>query len=173
MGEWEQFHRFTDSPIRVFKSMLEDTIQIMLMQETDLDAVAAIEEESFADPWKRTMFATELKEQGFSSPLIVKDGETVIGYAIFWQVLDEAHLGNFAIKQEYRRKHIGSLLLQHIIDLAQKRKITKITLEVRASNTPAIELYHRFGFREIAIRRNFYIKPVEDALVMLKNDFKS
>ncbi|MDI6783318.1 MAG: ribosomal protein S18-alanine N-acetyltransferase [bacterium] len=151
--------------------MLEDTIQIMLMQETDLDAVVAIEAASFSDPWKRLMFATELKEIGFSTPLVVKVGDTIIGYAIFWQVLDEAHLGNFAIKPEYRRNHIGSQLLQYIIEMAQKKKVTKITLEVRQSNTTAIELYHRFGFREIAIRRNFYTKPVEDALVMMKNEF--
>ncbi|MCX7918620.1 MAG: ribosomal protein S18-alanine N-acetyltransferase [bacterium] len=149
--------------------MVEHNIQIMLMQESDLDAVVQIEEESFSDPWKKSMFATELKEQGFSTPLVVKDNGKVIGYAIFWQVLDEAHIGNFAIHREYRRKHIGSLLMQHIIELAIKRKIKKITLEVRVSNTPAIELYRRFGFREIAIRHNFYHNPIEDAYVMLKS----
>lgn len=149
--------------------MADNTIQIMQMQESDLDAVTAIEQESFSDPWKKIMFATELKELGFSIPLVIKDGDIVIGYAIIWQVIDEMHLGNFAVKPDYRRKHIGSKLLQYIIDTAQKNKVIKITLEVRQSNIAAIELYHRFGFKEIAIRRNFYTKPVEDGFVMLKS----
>ncbi|MFB3896950.1 MAG: ribosomal protein S18-alanine N-acetyltransferase [bacterium] len=144
-------------------------INISRMQKSDLDAVVAIEQVSFSDPWKRSMFLTEVEESNLSIPLVIKDNNTVIGYAVLWQVIDEMHLGNFAVKPEYRKKHIGSRLLQYIIDMAVEKKVVKITLEVRQSNTAAINLYQRFGFTAVAIRRKFYTKPAEDGFVMLKS----
>jgi [ribosomal protein S18]-alanine N-acetyltransferase len=155
--------------ILLLSHMVKDKIQVMLMLESDIDAVVEIEQVSFADPWKKSMFLTELKEPGISIPLVIKDTDTVIGYAVLWQVMDEMHLGNFAVKPEYRKKRIGSQLLQYIIDMAVQKKVIKITLEVRQSNTAAIALYQRFGFKAVAIRRGFYTKPTEDGFVMLKS----
>jgi ribosomal-protein-alanine N-acetyltransferase len=87
---------------------------------------------------------------------------------MFWGVADEIHLVTIAVEPEMRRRGIASVLLNSLLDSDLARDKRLVTLEVRAGNTAAIELYRRYGFREVALRPRYYPDNHEDALVMLR-----
>lgn len=161
---------------------LSDSIEIRRMNLDDLDDIIQIEKECFTMPWTRGMFVTEISDLKYSHPFlarwkgeyITEDGKVlqnpVCGYTVFWKIIDEIHIGNLAIAPLFRRKGLASYFLNYIINLARDWKVIQITLEVRASNQGAINLYESFGFKKIAIRKLYYNKPDEDAIVMLKDN---
>ena len=102
-----------------------------------------------------------------------ESGEYILGFAGFWVMADEAHLTNIAVRESYRRQGIGELLLISIVDLAAKLKATNITLEVRASNTAAQNLYRKYGFVEVGLRRNYYVNDREDGVLMSTENIHS
>ncbi len=130
-----------------------------------LEAVLEIERNSFPDPWTVQMFRDELQEDDRRICLVLEDQSQVAGYLIGWVVLDEFHLGNLAVRLKSRGRGMGRILLKKGLELACQRGCRLATLEVRAGNQPAIELYRSFGFRPVAIRKKYYHD--EDALVML------
>lgn len=130
-----------------------------------LEAVLGIERSSFPDPWSLQMFRGELQDDQRRICLVLEDQGQVSGYLIGWVVLDEFHLGNIAVRPQSRGRGQGRTLLHEALDLARKRGCRQATLEVRAGNQPAVELYRSFGFRPVAIRKKYY--QDEDALVML------
>ena len=93
-------------------------------------------------------------------------GETVLGYANFLHVLDEGDIGNVAVAPEFRRQGVADALLEALCARAAALDLAFLTLEVRASNAPAIALYRKHGFQTVGQRRNYYQKPDEDALLM-------
>jgi ribosomal-protein-alanine N-acetyltransferase len=92
--------------------------------------------------------------------------EYVLGFAGIWVMAEEAHITNIAVRNHCRRKGIGELLLITIIELAAELKASVITLEVRISNTPAQQLYHKYGFNKAGVRRGYYTDNREDGLLM-------
>ena len=98
--------------------------------------------------------------------LIAAAGETVLGYANFLHVLDEGDIGNVAVAPEFRRQGVADALLEALCARAAALDLAFLTLEVRASNAPAIALYRKHGFQTVGQRRNYYQKPDEDALLM-------
>jgi ribosomal-protein-alanine N-acetyltransferase len=90
----------------------------------------------------------------------------VLGFAGMWVAADEAHITNIAVRKHYQRQGIGELLLISLIERAMKLKANIITLEVRASNTPAQSLYHKYGFTQVGVRPGYYTDNREDALLM-------
>jgi ribosomal-protein-alanine N-acetyltransferase len=92
--------------------------------------------------------------------------EYILGFAGFWIMADEAHLTNIAVRESYRRQGIGELLLISVIDLATELNTSIVTLEVRASNTPARSLYGKYGFAQVGIRRGYYLSDREDGVLM-------
>lgn len=97
----------------------------------------------------------------------------VAGFTGIWLMVDEAHITNIAIAQEYRRKGIGELLLIATIDMARELKANTMTLEVRASNVPAQNLYSKYGFINMGTRRGYYLDNKEDAIIMSTEDINS
>jgi ribosomal-protein-alanine N-acetyltransferase len=97
----------------------------------------------------------------------------IIGFAGIWMMTDEAHITNIAVSEAYRRLGIGELLLIAIIDLARQLKIASMTLEVRASNTAAQNLYSKYGFDQAGIRHGYYLDNKEDAILMSTEDINS
>jgi ribosomal-protein-alanine N-acetyltransferase len=95
-----------------------------------------------------------------------KGGECVMGFAGFWLMADEAHITTIATREASRRQGIGELLLQSIIDMATRREVGIITLEVRVSNTAAQRLYTKYGFTQVGLRRGYYTDNREDAMIM-------
>jgi ribosomal-protein-alanine N-acetyltransferase len=90
----------------------------------------------------------------------------IMGFAGIWMMVDEAHVTNLAVRQEYRGKGIGELLLLATIDLADELKASFMTLEVRASNLMAQSLYSKYGFVQMGVRRGYYLDNREDAIIM-------
>jgi len=131
-----------------------------------IDAVLAIEEASFSNPWTREMYLSELENPGVSFCFLARDEERSIGFCSVWRVLDELHINNLAVISERRRTGVASALLTFVLAEGARLGAQRATLEVRRSNDPARGLYERFGFTVAGIRRGYYTRPVEDALVL-------
>ena len=99
--------------------------------------------------------------------------EYILGFTGFWIMADEAHITNIAVRERYRRQGIGEMLLISTIDLATELNAGIITLEVRASNTAAQNLYHKYGFTQAGLRRGYYIDNREDAVLMTAENITS
>jgi len=138
-----------------------------LTSHVDLDAVLAIEAASFTSPWTREMYLAELENAGVAHFYLAKTplGE-IIGFCSFWRVLDELHLNNLAVAPEHRRARVATALLSRVLADGAAMGANRSTLEVRQSNVPAQRLYEQFGFTVAGVRRGYYTKPAEDALVL-------
>ena len=99
--------------------------------------------------------------------------EYIVGFAGFWNVVDEAHLISIAVREEYRRRGVGELLLISIIDLVIELDVRLVSLEVRASNTAALSLYGKCGFSKTGLRRGYYSDDKEDAVIMTVENIAS
>lgn len=134
-----------------------------------IDEVLEIEKLSFTDPWSREMFRSELEVGGGTYARMAERDGRLLGYSLAVLVADEAHLGNLAVHPEARGVGVGQALLDDLFQVAEKRRATRLTLEVRESNERARKFYYRNGFIDVAIRKNYYRNPVEDAIVMLRS----
>jgi len=131
-----------------------------------IDGICKIENESFSDPWSRRMFL-ELIDNPLAVCYVAMDEDAeVAGYLIAYCILDEIQILNIAVKESKRHKKIATELFGVILKYAKSEKIKEFYLEVRPSNTGAIALYKKLGFKIDGVRKNYYIKPKEDALLM-------
>lgn len=149
-------------------------MKIVNLNINNIPGVAELEKECFVHPWSeqsiRDYFgnpdahffvATDDTENG--------DGKSaVVGYIGSYIVCDEAYITNVAVKKSSRQQGIGTALLEKCVDCAKGCGASFISLEVRISNTPAINLYKRAGFESAGVRPSFYRDPDEDALIMTK-----
>jgi ribosomal-protein-alanine N-acetyltransferase len=141
----------------------------LLMSAADIDAVLAVEQASFTNPWTREMYLAELNNPGVSFLYVARDASRdVIGYCAFWRIRDELHINNLAVAPAYRRVGVASALLAHVLSEGAKLGAARATLEVRRSNTIARHVYERFGFSIAGVRPGYYSHPVEDALILWK-----
>lgn len=142
------------------------------MEEQDLDQVVSIEQACFSQPWSRQGFLDSLN--GEDGLFLVAQGEAdhreIRGYVGMTISIDEGEITNVAVADIYRGCGVGEALMNGLIAEARKREITRIVLEVRVSNAPAIGLYKKIGFRSVGIRKNFYEFPKEDADIMVWED---
>lgn len=151
--------------------MTETWVIAPLASPADLDAVLGIEHASFTNPWTREMYLAELDNRGVSYCFVIRNGDgVVIGFCSFWRVLDELHINNLAVAPAQRSRGAGTALLQHVLDEGRRLGARRATLEVRRSNEPARRLYERLGFTVAGVRRAYYTNPVEDALVLWKEE---
>ena len=130
---------------------------------SDLPAVISIERRSFPTPWSLAMFVLE-----FSKPsgicLAATESDEVLGYLICSRYADVWHLMNVAVAPERRRAGVATRLITRLV--AETRRELPITLEVRVSNSQAISMYERLGFRSAGVRPRYYQDNGEDALIM-------
>lgn len=142
-----------------------DAVTIRTMRPDDVLEVVHIENRSFQVPWSERTFKSLLR-QPHAALFVAETAGSIAGYAAVWFVADEAELGDLAVHPDFRRGGIGSLLLRRALDEARTRAIRVLYLEVRAGNEGARRLYERSGFEVVTVRRGYYSRPVEDALVM-------
>lgn len=140
---------------------------ITQMKKEHLSAVMKIERDSFTHPWSEHSFVSEL-ENPKSYAFVAIDNDEVIGFAVLSVVLDEGSLLDIAVDKSHRRKGVAKKLFEAVQKVAEDNKLSFITLEVRVSGTPAISLYKAMGFEQVAIRKNYYSNPIEDAVLMTK-----
>ena len=141
-------------------------ILIRLMKEEDIAAVVAIEKTSFSLPWSETSFAKELYRPR-SIPKVAVLDDTIAGYICIDYVVDEGHILNLSVHPDYRKRNIATALVEDAIEELKTKACRFIYLEVRASNYTARKLYKSFGFSVIGNRKNYYVGPVEDAVIMM------
>lgn len=143
-------------------------LMICEMNEAYLEEVLTINNLCFDPPWSLESLRNELKNK-FSKYIIVKNENSIIGYAALWLIIDETHIINIAIHPDYRGIGASKLLMEAIIDACKERKIPAITLEVRSNNIIAQNLYKKYGFIEEGLRKNYYGDNLH-AIIMWKRN---
>jgi [ribosomal protein S18]-alanine N-acetyltransferase len=154
------------------KNKLEPAIvEFSFATASDIDALLVIETQAFQFPWPRQHFASELS-QPHSYTLLARRPETVdqeiVGYLIYWFIVDEMHILNLAVSPGSRRQGIARSLLGEAIRLAQAGNLKTAWLEVRPSNTAALGLYQALGFELVTTRKRYYSDSGEDALILFR-----
>jgi ribosomal-protein-alanine N-acetyltransferase len=140
-------------------------ILIKHMTPEDVVQVHQIEEACFSTPWSLENFKAVFRYE-YNHYLTAWDGEEIVGFIGLMEVAGEGDITNVAVLPSHRKRGIGDQLVSSMIALAKEREISKIMLEVRASNEAAIHLYEKYGFEFLCIRKNYYQKPTEDANIM-------
>jgi len=146
-----------------------ETIKVTVrnMTEADLDRVLAMEQEMFSDPWPRSAFTEQIDGDGWGAVVAEVDC-AVIGYGCYFAVDVEAHLTNIAVDPAFRRKSVAKTLLDTILQRATGAGCDYLLLEVRQSNDAARAFYEKHGFTVLYQRPNYYRRPVESAIVMVR-----
>ena len=151
----------------------ENDIAIERMTEHDLLEVVEIEEQSGLSRWGWAAYYAELQGGNRELMLVAKPLGTrglrdhqIAGYIVARETAGELHVNNIAVRDQYRRRGYGSLLLGRVLDEARRKHATTAFLEVRSGNSAAQSLYQQCGFKAIARRSHYYSDPQEDAVVM-------
>ena len=142
-------------------------VQIVKMSADDVDRVVEIEQECFSMPWTKQGFLEALKQKK-SFYYVAKIGTQIVGHCGAYGVCGEGDINQVAVINAYRRQGIARRLVSTMIEEMEKNGFLEITLEVRAGNNSAIALYESLGFVQEGIRKKFYEKPTEDAIIMWK-----
>ena len=150
---------------------MENNIVIEKMTSKDIDGVFKVEKNCFEDYWSKDAFKKELTND-VARYLVAKIGDKVVGYVGIWFVMDEGHITNVAVHEDYRGQKIGDKLIQSLVKLCKESNIVSMTLEVRVSNVVAQNLYKKYGFKLAGIRKEYYSNNKEDAMIMW-NDVKA
>ena len=140
---------------------------IETMKSSHVAQIAELEKICFSDPWSEKSIASELNNE-LAFWLTAVEGEQVAGYIGSQTVMDESDMMNVAVHPDFRRKGIAEVLVNALVEALKSKGSRCLTLEVRASNVPAITLYEKLGFSEIGRRKNYYRNPREDALILRK-----
>ena len=140
---------------------------IRRMNLGDVSAIAELEKQCFSDPWSENSIASEV-ENPLSYWLVAEVDGVVAGYVGSQTVIDESDMMNVAVKPEFRRQKVAERLILSLISHLNQRQSKSLTLEVRASNDPAIALYDKLGFEQVGRRPGYYRNPKEDALILRK-----
>jgi ribosomal-protein-alanine N-acetyltransferase len=152
-----------------------DTVVLTELTAADIDAVVEIERRSFDRPWSRTLFLREL-ESDISRTILAREGKergAVLGYVCRWLIVDEVQILNLAVHPDRRRRGIGRLLMQRVLDEAAENKVRTMTLEVRDGNEAAMRLYEGLGFERAGVRRAYYGQGRDGVLMTRAFDVSS
>lgn len=139
-------------------------ITITDMTLSDLDSMKSILETDFDDFWNYNIFKSELENEN-SKYIVAKINDTIVGFAGFITMYDEADISNIVVNKNYRHLGIGTLLLKNLITLAKSQNLVALNLEVNSLNIFAINLYKNLNFIECGLRKKYY-NNLEDAILM-------
>lgn len=137
------------------------------IEETDIEAVALLENQAFSDAWTAKGIR-ETFEQSQTFIVVAEENERVIGYCIVYYVLDEGEIARIAVDSSCRRQGVGSKILGYVTLQCKEKGITRLLLDVRESNMTARAFYEEQGFVVDGVRKNFYTQPSEHAVLMSK-----
>lgn len=142
------------------------TVHILPMRRRHLRSVLQIETQVYPRPWTTALFLGELGLRSTRAYYVARVGRDVVGYAGLMMSVDEAHITTIAVEPSWQGHHIGRRLMLTIAREAIAREASALTLEVRTSNRVAQDLYRRFGFEPVGIRKGYYAETNEDAVIM-------
>ena len=145
------------------------------MEYTICDVTAAhipqieqLERQCFSMPWTAELLRSQMKDAQHEFIAALSPDGTVLGYVGMMYVLDEGYISNVAVDPDYRRQGIADALIDCLVERCRMHGLSFVTLEVRAGNEPAIALYRKHGFDPVGLRKNYYDRPKEDAVLMTK-----
>lgn len=144
-------------------------LKIRLMEEEDLDRVVEIENSIYPSPWAYSIFKRELTND-VAEFYVLEVDRIIVGYGGIWKVFGEAHVTNIAVEKKHRGQGLGNTMLEFLINRVVELNYYGITLEVKASNEVAKNLYIKHGFDEVGLRKGYYFENGrrEDAIIMWK-----
>ena len=114
----------------------------------------------------KTKIQDDFKNNPYTKYLVYLKDNEVIGFLNYYLIYDRIEIGNFNVLENYQNEHIGSSILEKLIEIGYEKKLKNITLEVRIDNKKAIYLYEKYGFKRVSVRKNYY--QGIDALLMEK-----
>ena len=139
-------------------------MQITNMNLSDLEQISSNLQIEFDEFWN-----SNILKNAFQNPnnivLVAKENEIIVGFSVINIILDEATIENIVTKKDMRNKHIASNLMEEIIKICKEKSLSSLTLEVNYLNTPAINLYKKFNFQNIGLRKKYY-NNTDDAIIM-------
>lgn len=139
-------------------------MEIKEMTVSDLDLIAENLSKDFNDFWNYNVFKSELENENSKYIVAIKNNK-IVGYAGFRIVMDIAHINNIVVKKDLRNEGIGTILLQELIKMCTELKMNEVTLEVNEHNSVAINLYKKFGFKQVGLRKKYY-RTGDNAIIM-------
>ena len=137
------------------------------MTYDDLSAIAALEAELFKEPWTQADFQRELDENEFANYYIAEINGEIAGYFGLWLLFDQAQITTIGTAKKFQRQHVASFMMEAIDQMCVENECEFLSLEVRVSNTPAQNLYKKFGLEIVSVRKDYY-SDHEDAYLMVK-----
>ena len=143
--------------------------QVIQLKASDVDDLIELEKTCFAYHWKREQFLMGL-ERGIFKILGIRDGDRLAAYLAISLIEDEMEILNLAVHPDYRKQGMATSLLNRGFEVCRKKGIAKSFLDVKVSNSAAIELYKKFGYVQIGVRKKYYPDTKEDAL-LFRHDF--
>lgn len=142
-------------------------ISINRLQKTDVNAAYEIAADAYGEHhWSKESFYSEIENKIAKYYIARFSPDDAAGFAGVWHIVDEAHITTIAVKKSCQRQHIAESLLVKILRDCYNEFVKYITLEVRVTNVPAIELYKKYGFKSLGTRKGYYQDNDEDALIM-------
>lgn len=141
-------------------------VEIARVGPEAIDALMAIDAASFLRPWTKSMYQTAFDNTVTRVHVLGPPGEPPVAYCSAWLLPGEFHINNLAVIPAWRRQGLARRLLRAVLAAAEAEGVSRATLEVRRSNLPALRLYQGLGFKATAVRPEYYLEPVEDALVL-------
>lgn len=141
------------------------------MKPEHVSMVHSIEQRTNPSPWSENTFRSEIGNRD-ANYFILRDGCTIVGFAGYWKVIDEAHITTIAVDPDRQGAGFGRKLLESLLEHAREAGMTCVTLEVRAGNRRAIALYEKLGFVACGVRKRYYADTKEDAIVMWLHDLQ-
>ena len=142
--------------------------EIHNLEERFLEEIDIIEKSTFKDPWSKSAYEGEIFNEHAYYKVITVESE-VVAYGGFHKIFDEAHITNIAVKETFRNRGFGKMLMETLIEEAKELEIFSMTLEVRVSNVNALKLYEKMGFKSAGVRPRYY-GDGEDAFIMWLED---
>lgn len=142
-------------------------VSTRVMREEDVLQILEIEGKAFSTPWSETAFIAEIhKPYAFNRVLMI--GSRIAGYLCANLILNEGHILNLAVRSEFRRRGVASWLMRETCTELKKKGCRVLYLEVRSSNAPAKKFYEKLGFKVAGLRKHYYVNPIEDAALMMR-----
>jgi len=142
------------------------TWSIRVAERRDLPEIFAIEQAQFPEPWTKAMLLDEIENTENRRYTVAQEDAVIIGYLGVMFIFEDMHINTIGVVPGNERRGIARSLMNDAWADAKERGITRATLEVAVSNEPAKKLYQEFGFMPVGIRKNYYERTKEDALVL-------
>lgn len=141
---------------------------IRLMNKNDLEVIVQLEEQLFSSAWSKDDYVYEIDQNPYGYYCVLEENQHIIGYIGLWIIFEQIQITTIGVDKEYQGKGYADMLMQYVMDVAQKKQCQTMSLEVRVSNQVAVKLYQKYGFEKVSIRKNYYKDNHEDAYLMIK-----